>query len=63
MRKCRNGEWKTGGQTQHQKDLTMGESDPEVTKGKRLLSLNHIGLGQAQLPYEKSENIGSQQSH
>ena len=35
------------GQSQHQKDLTMGQSDPEVTEGKRLLSLNHIGLDQA----------------
>ena len=41
------------------KDLTMGESDPEVMEGKRLLSLNHIGLDQAPLPYEKSGNIRS----
>ena len=47
------------GQSQHQKDLTMGESNPEVTEGKRLLSLNHIGLDQAQSPYEKSGNIRS----
>ena len=47
------------GQSQHRQDLTMGESGPEVREGKRLLSLNHIGLDQAQSRYEKSGGIRS----
>ena len=37
--------------------LTMGESGPEVREGKRLPSLNHIGLDQAQSPYKKLGGI------
>ena len=51
------------GQDQNRQDLTMGESGPEIREGKRLLSLNHIGLDQAQSPYKKSGGIRSQQSH
>ena len=51
------------GQSQHQQDLIMGESSPDIREGKRLLSLNHIGLDQAQSPYKKSGSTRSQQSH